>query len=78
MSKSCQFCGYANTKNGVTTPCQKPAVYVMRLRGVYALVMGKRRVCEGHREFLMNPAVRAAGRDWVIDHRIGDARLSKK
>lgn len=68
MSKlKCEFVGDANTKDGRVVPCTRNANVRMRLRGVDAILMGKKCVCTKHMELLLSPDVKAAGRDWQID-----------
>ena len=67
MRQPCEFVGEANTVAGVVVPCRKKAVVVMRLRGVEALLMGKRKVCDEHMKLLLSGEVKSAGRDWQID-----------
>ena len=66
-NKKCEFVGDANTKNGRIVPCNRNATVRMRLRGVDAILMGKKCVCDKHMQLLLSSEVRAAKRDWQID-----------
>ena len=74
----CEFAGDENTKNGVLVPCTEPGRWVMRLRGLEGIHMGKRIVCERHQQLLVSTKVRATGRDWAIDHHVRDRRTKEQ
>jgi hypothetical protein len=63
----CEFVGDANTVDGRIVPCTRNATVRLRLRGVDAILMGKKCVCPKHMELLLSPEVRVAKRDWQID-----------
>ena len=63
----CQFVGNANIRNGKIIPCRRNATVRMRLRGMDAILMGKKCVCDSHSQLLLSPEIRAAGREWQID-----------
>lgn len=65
--KKCEFVGDANTKKGRIVPCKNNATVRMRLRGVDAIFMGKKCVCQKHMEILLSPETKVAKRDWQID-----------
>lgn len=64
---ACQFVGDENTVNGRIIPCTGKSVVRLRLRGIDAILIGKKFVCQKHMTLLLSREVKDAGRDWMID-----------
>ena len=74
----CQFVGDQNTVNGRIVPCPNEATAVMRPTGIAALQSlgrAKPHVCDAHMRLMMSPKVRAAGKEWGIDHFVEEAGI---
>jgi hypothetical protein len=66
----CEFAGDANTKAGRLIPCPNEGVVKIRIRNDWAAAihLGKPCVCHEHMTLMLSAEVKAAGRDWQIDH----------
>jgi len=79
----CEFAGDSNTVGGKLVPCQGDAEVVMRPSGEDALTWAmsrrtKPRVCDVHMQVMISVKVKAAGREWSIDHFVREEKRVRR